>query len=63
MTAKELKKYIDKDVYHYNRRYHEKTPYILKGVRSDRKQGTVYAVLQDINDNNSYIATTELTRI
>lgn len=54
MQSEELKKYIDKAVVHFDRRYHERSVFLLKAVKVDKVTGRPYAVLKD-KDHNSYI--------
>lgn len=54
MQAEELKKYIDKPVLHFDRRYHEKSIFLLKAVKLDKERGVPYAVLKD-RVLNSYL--------
>lgn len=54
MQAEELKKYIDKPVLHFDRRYHEKSIFLLKAVKLDKSRGVPYAVLKD-REHDSYM--------
>lgn len=55
MTARELSHFIDKEVVHFDRRYHERSVYILRGIKKDAATGKRYTVLQDISVKNSYV--------
>lgn len=54
MQAEELKKNIDKPVLHFDRRYHEKSIFLLKAVKLDKSRGVPYAVLKD-KEHDSYL--------